>query len=466
MDLPEAVLAPFRPTSELIEALRALSWRSLPGDVRVRAKDLVLDHLGVALYGARFDWCRIVRTVALKEGDADSPSSIYGGGRTSARNAALANATAAHAVSLDDTHDEALSHPGSVIIPAAIAVAEQHNCSGDDFLAAVVAGYEAQCRFGLALGKRLLERGFHPTAQLGIFGAAATAGYLLRFQQREFESAFGLAGSMASGITKYLRDPEGTMVKRLHAGMPAERGLLAASLAAEGFTGPRGVIEGEDGFANILANERDLTRITSDLGKRFEILHVTVKFYSCHRMFHSLIDAAVACRRDAAVSLDDIIEIEAYGPAAMAEGHMERRPKSLTSAQYSVPYTVALALQSDPTRPELFDPGATGHLNLTAIMDKIVVKTAPDLEAIYPAKLAGRVRLKTRTGLIERTVLDSHGTPARPVAASDIERKFRVLTADVLSQSQQDAVADAVTRLDEAPDLSPLMRTLTSGGPA
>ncbi len=174
LDIPSTAK---EPTRSLITAINSMALDRLSEDVVVRAKDLVLDHLGVSLYGTGFEWCRMVRdTIEFEGGRCES--SIYRGGLTTARNAALINGTAGHAIELDDAHDKSLSHPGCVVIPAALAVAEAEGATGADFLTAVVAGYEAQCRIGAALSSSLIKQGYHPTAQIGVFGAAAAAAKL------------------------------------------------------------------------------------------------------------------------------------------------------------------------------------------------------------------------------------------------------------------------------------------------
>ena len=248
-------------TRAIAETAAALRFRALPRHVAERAKDLVLDHLGVTLYGACLPWSCKVREIVLADG-GKAASTIYGSRRVPARAAALANGTAAHAIEFDDTHDESLSHPACAILPAAFAIAEETGASGRDFLAAMVAGYEAQCRFGAPLGNAIIRRGFHPTATLGVFGATAAVANLLRLDAGRIVSAFGSGASMSSGVMQFTEDAEGTMIKRLHAGLPAERGILAARLAAIDFTGPRGAIEGTWGIGRVFAGVTDLGRVT------------------------------------------------------------------------------------------------------------------------------------------------------------------------------------------------------------
>jgi 2-methylcitrate dehydratase PrpD len=448
------------PTRALIAAVKAMALDRLPKDVVVRAKDLVLDHLGVSLYGTSLEWCRIVReTIEFEGGRAES--SVYGGGLTTARNAALINGTAGHAIELDDAHDESLSHPGCVVIPAALAVAEAEGATGADFLAAVVAGYEAQGRIGAALSGALIKQGYHPTAQIGVFGATAAAAKLLKLPEREFTWAFGLAGSMASGIMKFTQDPAGTMVKRLHAGMPAERGILAATLAAAGFTGPRAIVEGDYGYAKIFTGVEDLSRMTSGLGETFEISSISVKLYACCRMFHALIEAIAACRADPSFAADQIEEIRTFGPANMIDGHLERRPLSPMSAQYSLPYTAAVAVLADASEPASFDTETMRRSDILAMGDKVKAAVDPELEALYPRKYAGRVEFVLRNGkTIGKTVLDSRSTPANPISSEAIVQKFLSVTSGPLSPSRQRQIIDAVMSLEKATGVSELATLL------
>ena len=144
---------------------------------------------------------------------------------------ALANGASGHAFELDDVHEEAINHPGAVVIPAALALAEDLNCSGRDLLEAIVIGYEAMGRAGIAVGPTShMLAGFHPTSMSGVFGAAAAAGRLLNFGATELNHAFGIASSLASGTMEFAAS--GGMAKRIHAGRAAEGGLTAALLAA------------------------------------------------------------------------------------------------------------------------------------------------------------------------------------------------------------------------------------------
>lgn len=448
------------PTQAIAQAVATLRFRALPAHVVERAKDLVLDHIGVTLYGACLPWSRKVREAMQEEGGR-AQSTIYGGKRVPARAAALANGAAGHAIELDDTHDESLSHPGCVVLPATLAVAEARGASGRDVLAAMVAGYEAQCRIGAALGNDLIRRGFHPTATCGVYGAAAAAANLMRLDAASIVSAFGSGESMCSGVMQFTEDPAGTMIKRLHAGLPAERGVLAATLAMRGFAGPRAAVEGRWGFASVFAATGKLDRITEGLGERYEIERITVKLYPCCKLFHSLIEAIENCRAERPFTADEVVAIEPFGPRNMIDTHMEYRPRSTMAAQYSLPYACAAAIAADPTDPDAFAEDRLADKTALRIADLVAPVVDDALEAMFPRRFAGGVRIRLRDGkTLTSTVLDSRSSPEVPIGREEIQAKFRTLTNGLLTTTRQRRILETAARLDKVAAIDELTSLL------
>lgn len=436
-------------TRELSVFLSTLRFDHIPARVIERTKELVLDHLGVALHSANLPWSRIVREYAKSSGER-AESTLYGSeDRVGRRAAALANGTAAHGIELDDTHNESFSHPGTVVIPAAFAVAEPLKAPGRDFLAAVVAGYEAQCRAGAA-ATAAMSKGFHGTAVAGVFGATAAAASLMKLSEQQFESAFGLAVSMASGVMQFTEDPEGNMVKRLHGGLPSHNGILAADLASAGLRGPRQGLDGRFGFVRMFGQSDGVARLTRDLGTAWEIEQISVKLYACCRMFHAFVDAIRECRNEAAISVEDIEATEVVVPQLCLEGRMQYRPRSVMAAQYSLPYTVAATLLLDPQDPRSFSEEAMTRGDIIAVMDRVTGHADPALDRLLPEKYPGGVRFKLKDGrCLERTLFDSVGTPERPIDREGIVCKFRALTTGIVNTVWQDRIVDAVFSLEE-----------------
>ena len=457
------------PTETLAQFVAALRPMSLPGRVVERAKDLVLDHLGISLYGAGLPWSVKIRDLVLSEGGREQ-STIYGSRRVPARGAAMVNGAFAHSIELDDTHDESLSHPGSVILPAAFAVAEALNRSGREFLTAMVAAYDVQCRIGSALSNDLIRRGFHPPAICGVYGAVTAAGHLLNLDAAKMVSAFGSGASMNSGVMQFTQDPSGTMIKRLHTGLAAERGVLAATLAADGFLGPKQAIEGLYGFARVFAGRSDIAavtaRITQALGERFEIERITIKLYACCKLFHSMIEAIKDCCNQRPFAAADVVAIEPFGPRFMIDTHMEYRPLSTMAAQYSLPYTCAATIMLDPTNPDSFADETIGREDVLRITDLVKPVVDPELEAIFPRKLAGGVRIRLRNGQqLTSTVIDSLSSPERPIGRKDVQAKFLNLTMGILPPDHQQRIMDVVADLERTNSIRDLTSLLGNLAP-
>jgi 2-methylcitrate dehydratase PrpD len=446
-------------TQSLVAAALAIGAAPLADDVIGRTLDLVVDHVGVALRGAREACASRVRDEVLGEGAAPV-ATLAGGGRTSVRGAALHNGTAAHSLEFDDTHDASLTHPGAAVIPAALAVAEARGAGGGDTLRAIVAGYQTMTAIGRRIGQPLIERGVHPTASLGVFGAATASGLLMRLDAAALSSAFGLGASMSAGSMQFAHDPDGTMVKRLFGGLPAERGVLAAALAARGVSGPGAAIEGEFGIANVLARTA-IERMDDAREAGLAVMDMSIKLYSCCRNFHALIDAIAQCRSRRAASAQDIAGVEVRGPRAMIDHHLERRPRSTMAAQYSLPFTTAVALLSDPADPASFAGAELERADLRALADRVEPVHDDAFQRLFPRHFGGGVAIRYADGSLDEVrVVDSRGTPGRPATGADIRAKFDALTGPLLSPAQRARLLDAIAGLPCAPSLDRLASAL------
>lgn len=450
-------------THELCAFLSQVKFEDIPVATIERTKDLVLDHVAVALLAANHPATVTIRQVILAC-DGGGESTIYGSQKKAGRAAAaLINGAAAHGLSLDDLHSESFSHPGAVIISAALATAEALDASPRDFLTAVVVGYEAHGRAGAAANKAL-SRGFHPTAAAGVFGASAAVASLLKLDCAGFESAFGLALSNVSGVMQFAEDPEAAM-KRLHAGWPAQNGLMAAQLAAAGVRGPHGALDGRFGFINVFAGSGDETRLTRDMGNAWEIDQICIKLYACCRFFHSSIDALQHCKDEMKFSVEDVESIGVTASSVTLDSRMQYRPKSVTAAQYSLPFAMASTLLLDPKNPDSFSEHQAARVDLIELMDKVTATVDPMLDSYLPERVPGKVRVTLKTGeFFEEFREDSMGTPGMPVDRDDITSKFRALTLGIGDADWQSSLSTEITELDKKSSLSPLTLMLREDG--
>ncbi len=279
----------------------------LPADVRQKLGWLLLDHLRVCSIGARLPWSDWSRRYVGLVGKAGTSHVLFSPDTLNPQHATFLNVTFGSSFDADDTHVGAMLHPGVAAWSAALAVAEHTGASGPEVLAAVVVGYEATIRIGLAVQPSHFKRGFQSTGTCDGFGTATAAGRLL-FQgadrPRRIADAMGLAGGYASGLAQFYYS--GGSAKRIHAAHAAEDGVAAALLAAEGYGGPNDIIEGQGGFARAYADAWNPALIEDGLGQRFHLMDVLVKSHAAAARVAAGIDAMLELRQQHQFAIDDI----------------------------------------------------------------------------------------------------------------------------------------------------------------
>ncbi len=437
-------------TALLAGNLAALTYEVLSAADRAQIKRLILDHVGVCRRGAEQPWCVALREWAGRYGGSGD-SLLFGTAlRTAPNVAALVNASAAHGMELDDTHDSSVSHPGAVVIATALALGIEHQAGGADIMAAIAAGYEAMGRLGRAVGAAdVIEFGYHPTALFGGFGAAATAGKLLALDGRGIASAWGLMLSMAGGSMQFSEDPLGTTVKRLHGGYGAHNGILAAEFAALGIAGPSRALDGRYGLGRLFGRNPDFEELARKDGAALEIHRISMKPYPCCRLFHSTIDALRQATGNFTLDPGTIAKIHVGGPAIMCTQHMLRRPVSVMAAQYSLPFALATSLVIGPDIYDAYGEDKFADARILSLADKVEAVEDSAMEAAFPGHFGSWVEMRTAGGETRRVeVLDSVGTPARPMDITAIEAKVAGLLGDLESAPGIGEISGAVEALE------------------
>ncbi len=452
-------------SAQLAEFCAAIHWADLPAPVRVRTQELVLDLLGVALRGSAELSGKAAADLAREEQRTNGASVIGAGVSTSAAWAALANGVAAHSLEMDDVTRDSSLHPGTVVIPAALALAEERRSSPTSFLEAVIAGYEVTMRVGAALNPAsAYERGFHPTGVAGVFGAATAVGKLLSLDSDRLCRAIGIAGTMASGSLEYLSD--GSWTKRLNAGWAAHAGVVAAQLAARGFTGPATALDGRLGVLRSYTDGPEPRRLLAGLGESFEIMRVGIKPYPCCRYNHGLIDCVLALRQKHAIRPEDVktmrLGVLSGGWLLVADPvEQKRHPVGTVDAQFSAPYAAAVALARGRARLADYSDASIGDPTTRSLMARTDCYRDPSLDAGYPASWPASVEVVTTDGrrLTERTEY-ALGEPENPVSREGLVAKFVDLTGDRLGGDCALALADRILRLEHEADLTRVMDEL------
>ena len=412
------------------------------------ACNCVIDTIAAVAYGAGQPWSRAGARHALVTGPGGACTVVGWPDRASPAMAAFANGTAAHAFELDDVHEEAVNHPGAVVVPAALAVAEELDASGLALLEAVVAGYEAMGRAGLAVGPvSHMLAGFHPTSMSGVFGAAAAAAHLRGLDADGLNHAFGIAASLASGTMEFASS--GGMAKRIHAGRAAEGGIMAAALAADGFEGARDGLAGRHGFCRVFTDDPQPQLLTEGLGERWMIDEITVKPYPSCSDLHAMVQATAELVAEHSIRAEEIDRVAVHTTTKVCELNDMDGTASVMAAQYSAPFNVAAAVVADPADPATFDPERITDPALAAMQARVSpLRPAPEFDATYAWKQGARVQITLTGGeVLERTVHGQKGSMHDPLTGDEIERKFRVLTEGRLDP----AIPEAVRSLPDRP---------------
>ena len=333
-------------TRKLAEYISSISFEDLPHDVVHQAKRLILDHLGIARYGATSVPGRtVLETIKLMGGNEEC--TIMGeAGRFPSLLAPLANGTMAYSQMIDDLYPgRAHVHPGNAVIPAALALGESGGISGTHFIAAVVAGYEVACRLADAVGRSTFELGFYGGSTFSHFGAAAAAANVLGLDDEKCCYTLGMAGEMASGLWE-----EGVIQSSsqpLHAGKNASNGVLAALLASNGLTAGDTILEGKKGktgYLNVFSQEPDMGQLVDGLGSTYRLGGVGFKFHPSAGGIQPSVDATLALVEKHGVSAQNVGKITVKGNRMELTNHYNPDPKNKFAAVQSNHYCVARAI--------------------------------------------------------------------------------------------------------------------------
>ena len=448
-------------TVDLAEYAARLRYEDLPPPVIQRAKDCIADTVATILFGFDLPWSRIVVDYAKRNG-AGGRSRILGAGDVPlhAPSAALANGALAHAFEMDNlTQPNSGSHPGATTFSATLAVAQERGMSGRETIAAVVAGWEVMIRIGRATKHSNERRGFHAPGTTGPFGAAVAAGRLMKFDTDRMTNAIGIAASTAGGLLEFARSGTGAMVKRLHLGRAAEGGVLAASLAADGFTGPVSALEGQAGFLKVLCNEFDMAELTRGLGRDYVTMSILLKRFPAHITAHTPLQAIEELREAHGFAGADVASISIAGEERVARVNNIPAPADLMMAQYSVPFCVALALYRDPRDPRSFDDAAVRDPDIRSLASRVTITV--DQEVHAHGALASTVMVALKDGrTFSRRVEHFKGTPQNPLSPGEVREKFLRLTRKYREDAMMRLIA-RLQQLENEPDLAWLSAGLT-----
>lgn len=413
---------------------------NIPAAVRESAKLHLLDGLAAMLGGANEESSRLLRR-HWKSGKTMTGTSVVGiGGKFSPEHAALINGVQGHVLDYDDAQLTTLpsrpmgqqTHPTAPVLAAVLALAESRRATGANLLASYIAGVEVACRLGDAIDPRHYLDGFHPTGTLGVFGAAAACAHLLRLRPSAIRQALGIAGTLAAG----LRANRGTMAKGLNAGRAAENGLLAATLAAKGFTASENIFDDPMGFFAAACRSRIDSEILH-FGKPFFFARpgIAIKLYPCAGVLHPALDATLDLRGRYAIDPALIARVEVSMDDKAALPLVYDRPKNALQSKFSLHFAIAAALTDGAAGLRQFSAAGVRDGKIRKLMKQVELTCRPARKR--QLGIDTEVVIAMKTGTIHRGRASiARGHPALAPSRADIEEKFRQCAAAVLPERQ------------------------------
>lgn len=367
-------------------------------------------------------------------------------GQDAGRDSLLAGALC-HILETDDLHRASVTHPGCVVVPAVFSLARRHRLSAGDLLRAILQGFEAMCRVGMAVGSEHY-RIWHNTATCGPFGSAMAAASLLGLDDDMALSALGNAGTQSSGLWEFLET--GAMSKHLHAGRAAESGVIAAQLAALGFTGPPRILEGEKGFFAATCTNSRPDAIAANPNAPWQLSQTSIKPWPSCRHTHPAIDAALAIHHQLNSREIESVSVDTY-QAAM-DVCDRRHPDSEYAGKFSIYHCVAAALETGVVDFGSFDEASRSRL--TELRSRIMAEAREPYLSCYPESWGSSVTVKLKDGSsLSEARNTAKGDPEAALSDADMVAKAHMLLAHGgLSEEQAEVFVGLILGLAEDPE--------------
>jgi 2-methylcitrate dehydratase PrpD len=445
-------MSPPAATRFLARRVAALQFDDLPRSTVDRAKACLLDWIGSALCGSTSPTAAMTLSCVRRMAARGSATLVGASPGVSAFGAAFYNGAVGAVDEIDDVHEDASLHPGIVVIPAALALAEDGGASGQELLTAVVAGYDIVVRVARAAGASHYTY-WHTTGTCGTFGAAAAAGSILRLEPSAMTMVLGLAGTQAAGLWESLND-KATMAKHLHSAKATSSGVLAALLARDGFQGSPTILEGEKGFlaASSEATPEDLKRLTAGFGRPFLITRNFFKRYACCRAAFEGIEVIERLREADQEGLGSIDRITVTMKPNRLWLVSVRNPSSASDAKFSLPFCMALMALRGRVSPREFVRENLRDPAIRGFMRKIALVADP----ACPVK--ARIEIRFGGGRAPLTAEPVCRSPELP----EVGRKFVETLTPLLPRPRIQRLLAVVDRLDRMASLTELSRLLAT----
>jgi 2-methylcitrate dehydratase PrpD len=452
-------------TEQLADFVTGCKLNDIPADVREKTALLLLDALGVAIYNSDKPFVRMLADIVertVKEG----PCTAVGNRHTYvAEGAALLNSAAIHGNDFDATHIPAIMHTSAVVVPTALAIAEEVGSSGSELVTAIITGFEVLIRMGLATQGAMHRVGFQSTALCAPIALTLVAGRLYQMPRAQVVSAAGLAASIAAGLRAFSDD--GTWGKRIITGWACRAALMAIALAREGYPGTRDVLEKQPfGFykAFVQGGGYELRELTKGLGQEWTTRDIDVKLYPCSHGHHAFIDTARRARSELKLLPENIQSVQLHVSSEARKWWFEPRERKyelpdVYGSRFSMPYTIALALVFGDLKDEYLDSREfLDDPRVKAVVARVSPKIDDSLSNTNPNRLPGTMEIVTTDGRTSR--FDGAGHVASGHAFKNAVLEKFSLNVSKLKPGQADKIIARAIAIEKQPDVGPLMGLL------
>lgn len=445
-------------TARLAAYMVASRGTPLPDDVAIACKNHILDTFGAMVSGSRMRPGELATRYVRSLGGTPQASVVGSNLHTTCVNAALANAMCAHSDETDDFEPVTKAHPGSSVVPAALAMAESNKCSGEAMMRAVALGYDMACRLLMALGPDLV-RASHRSAEgtASTFGAVGAAASLAQLDARNTRFAISYAAQQESGLWSWVKDRDHIEKAFDFAGMGARNGVQAVTMVQSGMTGVNDVLDGTHNLFIALSTQPNPEAMLDGLGSRFYVTDTAIKTYSVGYPIQSPLDAFLTLRKENSLTTDTVRSIEVHvptdaigivGDSAMPDvncAHMVA--VALVKGAVSFADSHDVALMRDP--------------KMVALAQKVKVIADPALND--PAAPRGaRVDVTTTDGrTLTHTTRFPPGTKENPLSVEGVNEKARDLMTPVLGKQKTERLIERINHLDEVHDVASLRALFT-----
>jgi len=453
-------------SDDLSDFIGRVTIRNISPDVRETAKLHLLDGLATMLGGANEKSSRLLRrrfSVRKLTGEATVLGSHN---KFSAEHAALINGVQGHVLDYDDAQLATLpsrpmgqqTHPTTPVLAAALALAESRRATGAALLNSYIVGLEVACRLGDAVDPSHYLDGFHPTGTLGAFGATAACAQLLRLSPLSIRHALGIAGTLASG----LRANRGTMAKGLNAGRAAENGVIATTLAADGFTASENIFDDPMGFFSAACRGRvntDLLRF----GERFFIAKpgIAIKLYPCAGVLHPVLDLTLDLRVRHRIEPNNIDRIRVGLDTNAALPLVYENPKDNLQAKFSLNFAVAVAIVDGEAGLKQFTAERVHDPKIKRLMKRVELVRRPLRQEKHETGVDSEIEIVMIGGTVHRARGSvARGHPSLPASRAEIEDKLRQCAEGILPPRQIANFLKDFWTLERAPSVAAWLRPL------